>query len=527
MSERWRRLRAIVKADLLIRFRRLSTLVVFLLLNLLAYLSVPDPASGNALLVVEDGRRALYNSAAIGMATAMLATVFIGLVGFYVTSNAIARDVASRCGFVIASTAMRGGEYLLAKLVGNVVFLATFTAGFMLTSMGMLIVRNEAALEPWRFVQQYLLLVPPAIILAAVLAIVFEAIPFLSGRAGDVLYFFLWLACLSLVTVLVATGVDPGPARYFDFAGLGFVAEQMMPTMKEANLSIGGSFDPAKPLFVFQGLIVDRSWIWPRIGSLLIPLPLLGIALLLFHRFDPALVRGGADRARRGWIRRLNAAFKPLGRVLPFLGRSSALPTSLLSAASADARMTFAAHPMLLLFPLGLAIATVASPAAGFLSGVMPVAFGVVGMVIADVPCRDRRAGTMRLLHSVPHLKMGFIGWKLLATLGVAMALLIVPIARVALGHPMSLVALSIGLFAVTAVATSLGVISTTPKAFTLVFLVFWYMLTNDNGASPALDFAGFYGKTTPRVMLAYAAIALVSLAVAQIVHTARLRREN
>ncbi len=135
--------------------------MVFLVLNSAGLPVDSRSRDRNALLVVEDGRRALYNSAAIGMATAMLASIFIGLAGFYVISNAIGRDISSRCGFVIASTTVRGGEYLFAKLLGNLVFLGTFTAGFMLSSMGMLIVRNEAALEPWLFVRQYLLLVPP------------------------------------------------------------------------------------------------------------------------------------------------------------------------------------------------------------------------------------------------------------------------------------------------------------------------------------------------------------------------------
>src|SRR5688572_28526401 len=100
-------------------------------------------------MLIGDGRRALYNSAASGMATALTAAIFMGLVGFYIVSNAIARDISSRCGFVIASTTMRASEYLVAKCLGNLVFLSTFTAGFMLSAMAMLVVRSEAALEPW------------------------------------------------------------------------------------------------------------------------------------------------------------------------------------------------------------------------------------------------------------------------------------------------------------------------------------------------------------------------------------------
>jgi hypothetical protein len=34
--------------------------------------------------------------------TAVLGTIFIGLIGFYVIPNALRRDVLSRCGYVIA-----------------------------------------------------------------------------------------------------------------------------------------------------------------------------------------------------------------------------------------------------------------------------------------------------------------------------------------------------------------------------------------------------------------------------------------
>ena len=50
---------------------------------------------------------------------------------------------------------MRGSKYLLGKFAGNVVFLAVFTAGFMITSMAMVLVRGEASLERWLFAKRY------------------------------------------------------------------------------------------------------------------------------------------------------------------------------------------------------------------------------------------------------------------------------------------------------------------------------------------------------------------------------------
>jgi hypothetical protein len=78
----------------------------------------------------------------------------------------------------------------------------------------------------------------------------------------------------------------------------------------------------------------------------------------------------------------------------------------------------------------------------------------------------------------------------------------------------------------VVSTATSLGVISGTPKTFVVVFLTFLYVVINAKGASPALDFAGFYGTATPAVTLAYAAAGAAFLALAQVVYAVRLRRD-
>lgn len=229
MSERGSRVAAVIAADLRIRFRRMSTLVIFLLLSGMAYVWVPDPSTGKTLIQL-NGQRAIYNSAAIGVGTASLATIFIGLIGFYVVSNAIRRDVTSGCGFVIASTTMRGTEYLAGKFAGNVIFLMTFMAGFMFASMGMLIVRGEAPLEPLMFMWQYALLVPPVIMFVSGVSIFFESVPLLRGRFGDVAYFFLWAMTLGVVAASLTGSQGPGIAGYFDFTGFGFMLETMRHT---------------------------------------------------------------------------------------------------------------------------------------------------------------------------------------------------------------------------------------------------------------------------------------------------------
>jgi hypothetical protein len=523
MNERLHRLAAIVRADFLIRLRRPSTVVIFLLLSALAYLWVPAPSTGKCLIQV-NGRRALYDSAAIGMATAMLGTIFIGLAGYYVVSNAIRRDVLSRCGYVIASTTMRSSEYIAGKFAGNLVFLTVFMSGFMLASMSMLLVRGEAPLDPIVFITQYLLLVPPVLVFVSALAILFECTPGLRGKFGDVVYFFLWAGSAGAAASLIDRPNPPVWPRYIDFTGLGFSMHQIGDALHTQSVSIGQSnFDPAKPTIVFPGLHFEWAWAGPRVVSMFAPLVLLVVARLFFHRFDPARLRAAAAATKRTWIGRFNAMAKPLARaVLALLPRGGS--GSLLSAARADAVTTVAAFPLAIVAVFVLAVVALTSDAKSLLTGVMPVAYAACAIAVADISCREQRAGTSALVFAAPHLRQRFVAWKFLTALLISAAFLGVPIVRASILRPDAALPLVIGVLFTCAAATLLGIVSSNPKTFIVGFLTFWYVATQDKGASPSLDFAGWFGQATPAVIAAYAGLTLLCLGAAAAYHARILR---
>jgi len=489
---------AIAKTDVLVRMRRFSTVVVFLLLSAVAYFWVPDPKSGNALMQIGHGR-AFYNSAAIGVATAILGTFFVCLFGFYFVSNAIRRDAQTRCGSILAATTMRDGEYIAGKFLGNVLFLGVFFAGFMLVSMAMVIVRGEAPLQPLVFLEQYLLIVPAPIIYVSALAILFESVPLLSGRLGDVAYFFLFMLSMTFGTVAALEG-GMHWAVFFDPTAMSSTLLQMKTTLHTNSLSIGAShFDIHQPPVVYNGLMPTWGFLAQRLTAMLVPLPLLLVARASFHRFDPVRVKVAA-KGQGKWLARFNTTLKPLTGWLAGRGL-----------VSADAAMTITSAPL-----IGVAIVA-------FAFTPLPATFAALAIAIADVACRDQRAGTTALIRSAPRVREQFVWWKTASAGVIAVAFLAVPALRIGIR---GVIPLAIGAFFVVAAATALGVISGNAKTFIVVFLSFWYVTINDRGATPALDFAGFYGKATPAVVAAYAAIGLALLGVAQLVYTLRLRRD-
>jgi hypothetical protein len=516
------RIGAIVGADFRIRFRRVSTVIVFLLLSAFAYVWIPAPSTGRTLIQI-NGQRAIYNSGAIGMGTASLGMIFVGLFGFYVISNAIRRDVITRCGVIAASTPMRSGEYLLAKFLGNLAFLATFVCGFMLSSMAMLLVRGEARIEPLVFIEQYLLLTPPAIVFVSAVSVLFESIRWLSGKLGDVLYFFLWMTVIGLVVANETTRGSINWARCFDFTGFGFMIDQMQRTLHTNSVSIGASdFDATKPTILFPGLTLTHEWILPRLVSLLTPLLLLPVAALFFHRFDPVRTKQMSGKGRRNWLGKIQNLFKPLSRrAVAFLtmpGRGG----SFVGAMWVDALLTLTLLPFAFVAFVGITIASLfARPAA-----LLPIVFGLLAIMVSDVATRDGRAGTLASVRAVPRLRENYVWWKLISTLLLGLLLCAGPLLRTISHGWVAVAALICGIALVASMATALGILTANPKTFIVGFLTFWYVVMNDKGASPLLDFAGFYGRFTGTTIVLYVCLSIAAIAVAQIFYRTRLARE-
>lgn len=508
---------AVAAADFRIRFRRTSTLVVFTLLSAVPLFWIASPSTGKVVMQM-GGKRVLYNSAAIGMATAMLGMLFIGLAGYFVVSNAIRRDAVTRCGFVLASTPMRSIEYLAGKFAGNVVFLSTFVGGFMAVSMIMQVLRGDVALEPMVFVEQYLLLTPPIVVFVSVMALVFETVPFLSGRLGDAAYFFAWVTSGGVVSAAMSRE-SAGWMRYLDVTGMSFVSRQLKDGA-EASIHVGlNRFDPAKGVAVFHGLNADGLHTFERLVATLAPLPLLLIAVWAFHRFDPVRVKQTGPRSGDGWIARVNGGLRPMMRPLAALLRPG---DGLTTAVRADAWLTFAMQPLFFVAVIGIALFGLVTPPQKIAGNVLPMAMLGAGIAVADITTREQRHGMTSVVFTAPTLRERFIGWKSLATLAVGMSFVIVPILRMALAGQQVISAVTGTLF-LTAAATFLGTISRNPKTFLFLFFSLWYFAVSGKGATPAIDFAGFFRQAELSIELAWTGAALAPLAAASAWHRRQL----
>ena len=195
--------------------------------------------------------------------------ILVGLVGSMCFKRSGRRHHPMRR---IGLHADRSGEYLLGKNSSQSRVLATVGNGSCSARWRCYwsgARRGRAA----RVVEQYPFAHPPAIVFVAAVAVLFESIRWLSGKLGDVFYFFLWMTVIGLV---VANEVSKGAvnwARCVDFTGFGFMIDQMQRTMHTESVSIGASsFDPAKPTVVprstYERGVVPRLFRCSRRGAI-------------------------------------------------------------------------------------------------------------------------------------------------------------------------------------------------------------------------------------------------------------------
>lgn len=522
-----RRVLAIAATDLRIRMARGSSAVLLVALCIFAYAVVPDLSTGRALMMV-NGHRALYNSATIALATSSLCAVLLGMAGFYLISNTVRRDVETRTGFVIASTPVRNAQYLAGKLLGSVAFLSLIVFVYMLNVMVMQLLRGEAPLEPLTYAIMFVAVIGPVVIVVSGLALMFECVRPLSGRVGDIVYFFVWVMLLS-IPATTADSTKPGVASSFDVFGMAFIINAAKDQAAgdfhaHAEISIGSSrFDPALEPWRFEGVAWTAPVVAARVTSALIVLPALLIAWLAFARFDPARIKGGAGVARSS-VRGKIAA--PLRRALDTLHPASWAGRGLARTSLGEIALTLMLRPILLLAIAAAAIAGALVSANALRSTLLPLAFVALIAALAEIPTRDRVARVDTIRGGIAGVRDLAIFSKLLGALGIALALLAVPLLRLAASAPASALSLLIGAAFVAAAAISLGTLSRTPKLFAGAALLFLYVVMSTPGAAE-FDFAGWNGAATNGVRGAYLVAALILSALAILVDWRARRAEQ
>ena len=520
----------LARADFLQRTRSYGFLVTLVVTLYVAYFFIPPNHSSYATMQIA-GHRGLYNSAYLGSLMALLISLFLSLGGFYLVKNAIERDIQTGVAQILATTTLSKLLYTVGKTLSNFAVLAVMVAIMGIAAGVMQFVRHEdVTLHVTQLLAPIVFIALPVMTVVGAIAVLFEAIPWLRGGFGNVVYFFLWIAALSM---RLGRTDDPHAASN-DLFGMGIVVPSISTACEEAfpgstagkgfslgiNFKTGGQFWDLNT-FRWEGLDWTREIILSRLWWLGLGLGLALLAALFFRRFDPA---------REGSRRALEVAQQPSepevieDRVVPDLVHTATLhpltkPLRFSFLFMVLAELRLALHGVSLwwyLVAAGLFAAGLFTPISvsrGFLiaAWIWPL------LIWSAMGTRETRLRTDQLVFSTAHplrrqLPACWLAGVIIAVLtggGTGARLLFA-------GEQLGLIAWAVGAFFIPTMALALGVWSGSSKLFEVLYLFLWYLGPANHLGE--IDFMGATGSLLPPstpVLFCAITAALAVLAVA------------
>ena len=501
----------LARADFFQRTRSYGFLITLGVTLYAAYGFVPPNHSSYATMTIS-GHRGVYNSAYLGSLMALLISPFLSLAGFYLVKNCIDRDIQTRVGQILATTTLTKPLYTLGKALSNFAVLAAMVAVMAVVTGAMQFVRQEdVTIHVGQLLAPLVFVALPVMAVVAATAILFEAIPWLRGGFGNVVYFFLWVAALSIRS----GGTDNLHVQSNDLFGTGVLipgiaaaCEAAFPgsTSGKTSFNLGLNFKDSGQYwdlttFRWDGLHWTREIIVSRLWWLGVGLGLALLAAVFFRRFDPA--REGSRRAPKV-VKQPSQPEVIEDRVVPDLVHTATLhpltkPPRFSFLFMVLAELRLALHGVSLwwyLVAAGLFAAGLFSPIS--VSRAFLIAAWIWPLLIwSAMGTRETRLRTDQLVFSTAHplrrqLPACWLAGVIIAVVtggGTGVRLLFA-------GEQLGLIAWAVGAFFIPTMALALGVWSGSSKLFEVLYLFLWY-LGPANHVGP-IDFMGAMGPLLP-----------------------------
>jgi len=478
-----RAIAAIALADVRERVRRYSFLVTLLFATFLGYAA----ATGKIQLRLDD-YRGVYTAGWIGLMVALVTTVFVSLIGFYIVKNSVDRDRTTGVGQILAATPLAKWQYTLGKLTSNFLVLASIVLVQAIGAVAMFfVVGEDRHFDAWALLSPLLLVALPAMAFTAAIALLFECLPKLRGGVGNVLWFFAWTFAIALPQVAGTRWGDP-IGVFSSMDAMRPSARAVIPGYKDGmSLTIPepGRVEKIAHALRWPGIPWTTADVAGRLVWFAVAAALALVAALVFDRFDAtgAAVWGFGRLTRR---KALTAVDAPVADV----SRTSARVPVHLTPLARTGRGSFG---RLLLAELrlalkgfrwwwyagaaGLIVAQVLSPLDTARGPVLAAAWLWPIFVWSAMGTRESRYGMGGLLFScariltreLPACFLAGVVVALLTGIGVGARLLLI-------GHWPDLVAWLAGALFLPSFALALGVVSGTSKTYEGLLTALWYI---------------------------------------------------
>ena len=513
---------ALLRCELQLRSRRVSTLVVLLAVLAITWLMLADPANGYALMVVDD-QRLRYSSETLAFGSASLGAVLFSLTGFYLSRGRTQEDLRSGMAGVLAASPLSSRTLLLGRWLGALCFLMLLALALLLGTLALQALRGEGPIELGVYLQTYALMLLPPLVAAAAFALLADAWVPLTGRRGDVAYFFLWVCLLGLLPLhQTQPSAQLTLLLLFDITGLASAVTQLATLLGTSSISIGGSdFKAELGLREFPAGMWTAELTALRWGSGLLALPPLLLAFAVFHRYAPDRMRANDRDGKRSLLAvLLQRLLAPLTRaaalLLPLAAR---LPLPALAATAAELLLSLITQPVTMVWlALAWTGAAVATPDERW-AWQAGIALGW-GLWTAELGARDAQRSTAALGASLP----GGAGLRQCSRWAAAFVLGLIALLPLALPRGAAAVLACItGLAIMAALASLLGRLTQGSRSFLAVFMA-WMLMAVQVRHAAWLDLLGFNGLAQP-VQQALVLISAVMLLLWAVVAARAIRQ--
>ena len=280
---------SIVKADYLQRFRSYSFVITLLVSVIIAYKFVPSP-DDNYTTVRIGNFTGLSNSAWIGHSTAILASIFLWLIGFYIINNGIRRDRETGVGQIIATTSISNFQYLTCKALSNFLVLSTIATIVFVMAIGLVFAKGgDYAFDAVQFVVPYLFTTLPSLFFLGAFAVLFEVLFGKRSNLMNIAFFFVFSAIIAITNTSLFADL-----YWIDPIGVKFLANEIqtsvpvLSTLENPGITVGIIYNEnaAIEYFLFEGSNFRLPYFASRFFWVLMAFVVLKLSAIPFNRFD-------------------------------------------------------------------------------------------------------------------------------------------------------------------------------------------------------------------------------------------------
>lgn len=516
----------LARADFLVRVRRYSFMLMLGLVVWIGYLS----ASGQFPMWVTPDYVGITNSAWAGGIMTITVTTLLTFVGFYIVKGSVNRDYITGVGQIMATTPLSRPLYMFGKWLSNFAVVGVTILIVLLEGVAMTLLAGAKGFNLVTLAAPLVIIALPTMGLVAALAVLFEAISWLRGGLGNVVYFVAYMTMISLSSmgmIMNELGIPVTANPYIDLTGQQTIGENIAQAAKAAYpectgmLSfVGGVSIPDPKYFTWNGMTWTGDILLSRLVFLVIAVGLVMVSALFFDRFNPS---------RLLLIKRTKTAsdaFQPVTA-------SQAIPVSkvhLTPLAESHTRFRFGALFLaeLKLFlkgqrwwwyvvAAGLVAAQMVTPLE-VTRTLLLVAWVWHILILSGLGCRENRFDTRQIVFAAPHpianqLPAAWLtGSVVTAALGSGAL-----IKFIFTGETIGILGWLTGVVFIPSLALALGTLTGSGKTFEAVYVVWMYAIYQ---RVSSLD---FMGMTPDSPWYIYFPLALVLLAAAALARQRQL----